>query len=51
MDDNGTKKDMASLTDLEEGFNKGKFFSFKITNLASSVDKVPCNFVFMDHKG
>ncbi len=42
---------MAQISDLKPGVNKGKLFSLKITNLASSVDKVPCNFIFMDKSG
>jgi len=42
---------MATLADLKVGTNNGAFLSFKITNLASAVDKVPCNFIFMDHSG
>jgi hypothetical protein len=50
-DENKEKKEMAQISDLKAGVNKGKLFSLKITNLASSVDKVPCNFIFMDKTG
>lgn len=42
---------MAAISDLKQGANLGKLFSLKITNLASTVDKVPCNFIFMDRTG
>ena len=46
-----TKQDMMGLADINEGLNKGMLFSLKITNLASDVKKVPCNFIFMDKNG
>jgi hypothetical protein len=51
LDDPKKKQEMADLSMLKPGVNKGLLFSLKITNLASAADKVPANFIFIDKLG